>query len=103
MLEYSPTNGEVCFVVPGKVLLFRPPCGSLPAGTPWEDRDGERHFSPAFYADLLSHLGARVVLRCDGAEYDPGPFLDAGMAVEPLGRGPSGEEEEIVTLQVRPS
>ena len=86
------------------MLLFRPPCGDVPPGTLWEDRGGERRFSPAFYAGLLPDLGARVVLRCDAAEYDAGPFLDAGVAVERLGYGPDGEkEEETVSLQVRVS
>jgi hypothetical protein len=81
----SPANGEVHFVVPGRILLFKPPSSALPPGAQWADGDGERRFSPAFFADLLDYLGVSLVVPCDDAAYDPQPFLDRGIAVEPLG------------------
>ncbi len=73
--------------MPGEIILFKAPSAVPPSsGALWIDAGGERHFSPAFYADLLSHLGASLVVRCDGSRYDPAPFLDRGIAVEPLSR-----------------
>ncbi len=61
------------------------------------DRDGERHFSPAFYADLLHDLGVSLVIGADEAEYDHSPFSDRGMDVESLGC--RADDGNALTLQ----
>ena len=71
-------------MVPGKVLLFKPPSAGLPPGALWADSAAGRRFAPAFFADLLDYLGATLVVSCDAAEYDPQPFLTRGIAVEAL-------------------
>ncbi len=82
------------FVVPGEILLFKAPSAvPPPRDALWIDAGGERHFTPAFYADLLSHLGATLVVRCGGIRYDPAPFLDRGIAVEPLSREMDADED----------
>lgn len=90
-------NGQIHVVVPGKIILFKAPCGDLPADRLWMDRDGERHFSPAFYADLLLDLGVSLVIGADEAEYDCSPFSDCGMGVESLGC--RADDGNALTLQ----
>jgi hypothetical protein len=97
VLVASPINGQIHVVVPGKIILFKAPCGDLPAGRSWMDRDGERHFSPAFYADLLCDLGVSLVIGADEAQYDHSPFAARGMDVEALGC--RADDGNALTLQ----
>jgi hypothetical protein len=61
MKEYqhydSAANGVLHVIIPSKVIAFRCP-SQLPdvqsPSCPWRDIDGERHFGPSYYADILS-------------------------------------------------
>jgi hypothetical protein len=74
-------NGSVLRIIPGKFLIFDAPDPSIPAGQLYQDVGGRRHFRPEFYADLLQHLGVRLVLRLGAADYDPAPFARRGIRV----------------------
>ena len=59
-------NGSVHLVAPGCLILFKDPANHLPAGQDFESFPRPtggfvRRFSPDFYADLLSDLGAHAV------------------------------------------
>jgi hypothetical protein len=54
-------NGSVFIAVPGHFIIFRAPRDDLASGGTWADVDGGRHFSAAFYADLLHTLGVTQV------------------------------------------
>ena len=58
---HSSLNGSIQTIIPGKFLLFEPPDPSLPADRAYHDVGSTRRFRPEFYADLLQHLGVRVV------------------------------------------
>ena len=79
----SPVNGEVFTIVPDKIFLFKTPSSLVPEGQDWMDKDGIRHFSPGFYADLFDYLGVRLVMQLDRAkaDYDSGVFERRGVAV----------------------
>ncbi len=47
--------------MPGHFIIFRAPRDDLASGGTWADVDGDRHFSTAFYADLLHTLGVTQV------------------------------------------
>ena len=68
-------------------------------GIHWVDQDGQRQFSATFYADLLSDLGATLVLGIGPTAHDPQPFLDAGMETELLASGEEGARDGVLTLQ----
>ena len=77
-------NGSVFTVVPGKVHIFPSPA-TLPKGTPWMDSGGQRHFSPAFYADLLSAEFDVFLVTCvDSADYDRAAFAERGVETRRL-------------------
>ena len=65
-------------------MVFKSPSAYVPEGTGWLDIDGMRHFSSAFYADLLSDLGASLVIGIGPSECDPRPFRNRGIEVESL-------------------
>ena len=84
----SPANGELHFVIPRKLLLFRDPAPLPPGGPPWRNadaRDGPaaagRLFGPAFYAGLLRDLGVRLVFAIGGPAYDRAPLDAAGLVL----------------------
>jgi hypothetical protein len=77
----SNINGAVQTVIPGRLLLIDRPRGDIPPGQHWADIGGRRHFTAAFYADLLHHLGARAILALDPLDYDHAPFLRLGLRV----------------------
>jgi hypothetical protein len=73
----SPINGEVYNLIPGSILLFEPPDDAVVAAAgqiEFTDVDGRRYFSSAFYAALLAHLGAALVVSFDRL---PPPDADA--------------------------
>jgi hypothetical protein len=79
----SPINGDVVTLIPGQIILFEEPDDSavLAAGeTHFADTDGRRYFGSAFYADLLSHLGTRLVICFD--EFLPATCRAAFSAAE---------------------
>ena len=85
LLSRSVVNGQIYFVVPGRLLLFSSPRLGLPPGQHWIDVDGRREFSPSFYADLFEFLGVSAVLRLDAAAgYDPADFTRRDIAVADL-------------------
>ena len=74
-------NGSILRIIPGKFLIFDAPDPSIPADKLFQDVGGRRRFTPGFYADLLHHLGVRLVLRLGAADYDPAPFARRGIRV----------------------
>jgi hypothetical protein len=74
-------NGSVATIIPATFFLFDPPDPTIAEGSDYHDRDGSRRFCTDFYADLLHHLGASMVLRLGGANYDPAPFISRGIRV----------------------
>ncbi len=78
-------NGQIYFVIPGRLLLFTSPRLGLPPGQQWIDVDGRREFAPPFYADLFEYLGVAAVLRLDSAAtYDPVDFTRRRIRVADL-------------------
>ncbi len=70
VLSCSPINGEVVTLIPNQVILFEDPDDDAvrAAGErDFVDANGRRYFSTAFYADLLAHLGAKLVVCFDDA------------------------------------
>jgi hypothetical protein len=64
----SPINGEVITLIPNQIILFEDPDDEAVQGAgerDFVDANGRRYFSTAFYADLLAHLGARLVICFD--------------------------------------
>ena len=71
--------------MPGRFVLFYAPRDDLTHGALWADAGGQRHFSAAFYAALLSDMGvaqARSLAlpradfgRCDLPGSTPMPML----------------------------
>jgi hypothetical protein len=77
-------NGGIITVVPQKIIFFPSPV-DLPGNAAWVDSaDGkQRHFSPAFYADLLlTEFDVSTVMCVDGGESHWKAFADQGIAVE---------------------
>ena len=88
----SVVNGQIYFVIPGRLLLFTSPRLGLPPGQQWIDVDGRREFAPAFYADLFEYLGVAAVLRLDSAAaYDPVDFTRRRIRVADL-RDPGSDD-----------
>ena len=85
----SPLNGNIHVLIPGRILLFAPPDPAVPPAAGWCDAGGRRSFAAEFLADLLGHLRVALVIQCDSAPYDHGPFLRRGIAIESLSRGPA--------------
>jgi hypothetical protein len=66
----SPINGEVITLIPGQIILFEEPDDEIvkAAGARnFFDANGRRYFNSVFYADLLAHLGAKLVVCLDDA------------------------------------
>ena len=68
----SPVNGQLTILIPNKLLIFEAPNDDIvdAAGRrDYEDVSQIRYFSSVFYADLLSELGAELVVsfnsECD--------------------------------------
>jgi hypothetical protein len=79
-------NGGIITVVPQKILFFPSPV-DLPGNAEWMDSaDGERHFSPAFYADLLAtEFNVSTVMCVDsGCSSSSKAFADLGIAAEDM-------------------
>ena len=79
-------NGSMFPVVPGKIVMFPSPV-DLPADVEWIDSaDGKhRHFSAAYYAELLKcDFNVSVVACVDSGKDDWPAFAEHGLAVEPL-------------------
>ena len=76
-------------VIPGKLVVMKEP-RDLPGGALWQDTktaDGgfaHRDFSVAHYADILTQLDVRVLVRCSVPAYDRAGFEAAGIAVVDL-------------------
>jgi hypothetical protein len=88
----SPINGAIHPLIPGRVLLFESADDDLDQGRMWADKDGRRYFSSAFYADLLSHLGAALVVSFHDTDNTPdnprgAAYSAAGMGYCALGDG----------------
>ena len=70
----NPLNGSLHVIIPSRLIAFKCPRDVEDkvkdlSNDQWVDVDGERHFSPSFYADILgSDFGVQVVVRCDGAK-----------------------------------
>jgi hypothetical protein len=83
-IHYSdPVNGDLHSVIPGKLIFFANPT-NLSDGLHWLDSEGERRFSPAFYADLFTDFDVVLVICLEECDYDRGPFAAAGVGVEEL-------------------
>jgi hypothetical protein len=82
-IDDSPVNGELFAIVPDKIFLFKTPSPLVPDGQDWVNKDGVRHFSPSFYADLFDFLGVRMVVQLDdrAPSYDAAAFERRGVAV----------------------
>ena len=83
LIDDSAVNGELFAIVPDKIFLFKTPSPLVPDGQDWVNKDGVRHFSPSFYADLFDFLGVRVVVQLDdrAPSYDAAAFERRGVAV----------------------
>jgi hypothetical protein len=77
----SPQNGSIYTVVPQKLCLFKAPRALPVKGATYLHIDGERHFSAAFYADLLRDLGVSLVVALGRVDYDRATMERAGIAV----------------------
>jgi hypothetical protein len=70
LVSCSPINGKIVMLIPNKVILFEEPdddAVSAAGADDFIDINGQRFFSSAFYADLLAHLGAALVVCFDDA------------------------------------
>ena len=86
----QPANGGIHVLIPGKLLLFPPPC-QLAAGLDWADcpqqpgRPPSRHFSAAFLADVLEEFEVAAVASLGRtADSDASVFRARGMDVHDL-------------------
>jgi hypothetical protein len=79
----DPANANLHILLPGKLLSISCPA-DLPDGRQWMDDGARRHFSPAFYADLLGEFDVVLVLCLENCGYDCGPFTKRGIGVEEL-------------------
>jgi hypothetical protein len=74
----SPANGRLHVVVPSELMVFQCPSNLLLPESDhrhWADVGGERHFTPAFYADVLgTEYGVQLVVRCDNDTADPARY-----------------------------
>ena len=78
-LHYSnPANGRLHVIIPSELIAFQRPSDPstllLPDSTMrlWADSSSGRHFSPAFYADILGmDYGVQLVVQCDAQPADP--------------------------------
>lgn len=64
----SPLNGMVVTLIPDQLLVFEAPDDATVAAAgerDFVDIAGRRHFSSAFYADLLADLGVALVVNFD--------------------------------------
>ena len=80
------SNGGIITVVPQKIVFFPSPV-DLPGNTEWMDSaDGNtRHFSPAFYADLLvTEFNVSTVMCVDRGESSWKAFADQGIVMEDM-------------------
>mmetsp|Transcript_60692 Transcript_60692/g.162105 ORF Transcript_60692/g.162105 Transcript_60692/m.162105 type:complete len:237 (-) Transcript_60692:601-1311(-) len=86
----DPRNGDVQFLVPGRLLSFKQPSAAPGADAEaglrgwWDDDNGIRQFSAPFFARKLEALGATTLLRLADAGYDRAPFEEHGVAVRDL-------------------
>ena len=97
----SPQNGSIYTVVPQKFFLFKAPSTLPVADAAWLDVDGQRHFSAAFYADLLRDLGVTLVVGLGRLDYDRRTMERAGISVctaEDLGCHASDEHLSFQVL-----
>ena len=80
-------NGGIVTVVPQAILFFPSPV-DLPGNAEWMDSaDGkQRHFSPAFYADLLlAEFNVSTVMCVDSSESSSSKaFADRGIDIEDM-------------------
>ena len=87
-------NGDIAILVPGQLLVFEAPDDTVVSAAgqrDYVDISGRRHFSSAFYADLLADLGATLVVSFNCNETDGKPaaaaatsYAAAGLAYYPL-------------------
>jgi hypothetical protein len=79
MMEYehydNALNGTIHVIIPSKLIAFRRPSEfSSVQGNDmqWQDVEGERHFGPSFYADIMSsEFGVQILVRVDTWTPDP--------------------------------
>ena len=84
-------NGGIVTVVPQAILFFPSPV-DLPGNAEWMDSaDGkQRHFSPAFYADLLlTEFNVSTVMCVDSGDSSWKAFADRGIVMEDMPLGDS--------------
>jgi hypothetical protein len=79
----DPANANLHILLPWKLLFISSPA-DLPDGRQWMDDGARRHFSSAFYADLLGEFDVVLVLCLENCSYDCGPFTRRGIGVEEL-------------------
>ena len=80
------SNGGIITVVPQKIVFFPSPV-KLFGNAEWADSaDGkQRHFSPAFYADLLvTEFNVSTVMCVDSGESSWKAFADQGIVMEDM-------------------
>jgi hypothetical protein len=85
----NPANGDLHVLVPSKLILCKCPFDvpdDASTGQPrhWADYEGERLFSAAYYAEVLSDFDVTLVIRCGAPTYDDSALDEHGIAVEEL-------------------
>ena len=81
--------------------MFLTPSSNIPCGRLWCDKDGKRHFSSSFYAELLSYLCVSLIIRLDAEHEDDAVFDSRGVAVctlEDLGCRDATEHFSLQTI-----
>ena len=79
----SPLNADLHEVVPGKMVAFKGPA-DLGGREFADDERGFREFSPDYLAPALADMGVAAVVRLNEPRYEPGAFVEAGMAFHDL-------------------
>ena len=76
-------EGDLHELIPGKLIAFRGPRFLSPPNL-YQDRDGIRTFSPAFYIEPFADMNVSTVVRLNEPEYDGEEFEAHGIEMVEL-------------------